>query len=145
MNQYSFLQEISLGGVKAGLNLGAGKAAQMLGKNARVTNAVAGAGVGALGGAVTGLKKDENGERHILRNAAIGGAAGGAVGAAFRGRGLQNRVNKFASKRLDAATTYAANNPNSRIYKWVAKNDALRGDTTKKQMEDIAAQMGGLS
>lgn len=50
---------------------------------------LAGAGIGLL----TGLGKDENGERHILRNILLGGAAGagigGATGAVGRDLGAQ--------------------------------------------------------
>lgn len=38
-----------------------------------------GAALGAAGGALTGLKRDENGQRHVLRNAVVGAAMGGSA------------------------------------------------------------------
>ena len=113
MKQYSFLQE----GIAAFANKAAGNAFKYGGKitkitanNPKITGTVAGAGIGAA----TGLKKDENGERHILRNASVGagvGLAGGVAGQKFlkgKGQVVQNWMGKQAGKRFTAAKTPVA-------------------------------------
>lgn len=73
MKQYSFINESIVADTL-------GKTAKYISQNPKATGAIAGGGVGAVGGALTGLKKDKNGKRHVLRNAAIGAGVGTAVG-----------------------------------------------------------------
>jgi len=108
MTQYSFLLEFS---PTAALNTGLGKATGVLSKGVGVASrspVLVGTGAGALGGAVTGLKKDENGERHILRNAAVGAAGGAALGYGakrfLRGKGYASRIQKSLTNKSNQFT-----------------------------------------
>jgi hypothetical protein len=68
------------------------------------TNMLVGGLAGAGLGALTGLGRDENGERHWLRNALIGGAAGAGVGAAGTSLG-RNYVRGATKRHMDKEVT----------------------------------------
>ena len=64
----------------------------------------AGGAVGTVGGLATGLQKDQNGERHIIRNTLVGGLGGAAAGGAASGY-LGARGGKFLGTKAGRVWT----------------------------------------
>lgn len=79
MKAYSFIEEAALANALNAARGFGGKAIQKAAQSPIATGAVVGTGVGAMKGA---LKKDQNGQRHLITGALKGGTKGAVVGTA---------------------------------------------------------------
>ena len=130
MKTYSFLQE-------AGFIQGARKMAAngftKMASSPKTAGAVAGAGVGAL----SGMKRDGNGERHILRNMAIGagvGTAAGAGGAALGKKlGGKNWINNGAKAIVGTPAKTATKAPVKKVAQMAPKAPVKKTATAAKR------------